>query len=164
MDIQKILSEHILWIKGGEGKRAYLRDADLMGANLGDADLMGANLRGADLRGADLSYANLRGANLSYANLSGVEWGIETDRENNLKRVIEAASKDNALEMHEWHTCDTTHCLSGWAEFLHDNKEEAERLANGPAGYALLPSRAHKYFYASNEEAKAFIEKELINH
>ena len=57
---------------------AYLRGADLSGADLrgaylSRADLSGADLRGADLRGADLSGADLRGAYLSRADLSGAD-------------------------------------------------------------------------------------------
>jgi hypothetical protein len=66
-----ILQEHGRWFRsnGREGKRAYLRGADLSGAYLRDANLSGANLGGADLRGADLRGANLSGANLSGAYL-----------------------------------------------------------------------------------------------
>ncbi|EDX8232231.1 pentapeptide repeat-containing protein [Salmonella enterica subsp. enterica serovar Weltevreden] len=53
------------------GSRAYLRDADLCGADLRDADLRGANLRGANLRDADLCGANLRDADLRDAYLCG---------------------------------------------------------------------------------------------
>ena len=73
-----------------EGAGAYLRWADLRGANLSGAnlrwaDLRGANLSGANLGGADLSgaylrwanlrWADLRGANLSGANLRGAYLG-----------------------------------------------------------------------------------------
>ena len=69
MDIKKILSEHLKWLKGEGGERA---------------DLSGANLRWADLSVADLSEANLSGADLSEANLSGAKnidqafWNIYT--------------------------------------------------------------------------------------
>jgi uncharacterized protein YjbI with pentapeptide repeats len=54
---------------------AYLRDADLKGANLeathlNSADLVGANLREAILIATKLQGANLTGADLSYANSS----------------------------------------------------------------------------------------------
>jgi hypothetical protein len=49
---------------------AYLRDAELGGADLFEADFKGADLTGADLRLANLSHANLNGADLSAANLS----------------------------------------------------------------------------------------------
>lgn len=50
---------------------AYLRDADLQGADLQRADLRGANLMGADLRGAFLQRADLEGADLVGADLRG---------------------------------------------------------------------------------------------
>ena len=56
-----------------EAPDAYLRDADLCGANLCAAYLCGANLRGAYLRGADLCGAYLRGADLCGADLCGAD-------------------------------------------------------------------------------------------
>ncbi|EAM9398529.1 pentapeptide repeat-containing protein [Salmonella enterica subsp. enterica] len=72
-DLSKILEEHKVWITSmhESGSRAYLRDADLCGADLRDADLRGANLRGAYLRDAYLCGADLRGANLCDAYLRG---------------------------------------------------------------------------------------------
>ncbi|EBA3865370.1 pentapeptide repeat-containing protein [Salmonella enterica] len=74
-DLSKILEEHKVWITSmhESGSRAYLRDADLCGADLRDADLRGADLCGADLRDADLRGANLRGANLRDADLCGAD-------------------------------------------------------------------------------------------
>ena len=70
--LKKILEEHQLWLKDGDGGiRADLSGADLSGANLSGANLSGANLSGANLRCADLGCANLSGADLSFANLSG---------------------------------------------------------------------------------------------
>ena len=76
MDIKKILSEHLKWLKGEGGERANLsganlRWADLSEANLSEANLSGADLRWASLSGADLRGANLRGADLRWASLSG---------------------------------------------------------------------------------------------
>ena len=51
--------------------RAYLRSANLSGADLRSANLSGANLSGADLSGANLSGADLSGADLRSAYLSG---------------------------------------------------------------------------------------------
>ena len=48
-DLEKILTEHTLWLHNEGGKRA-----DLRGADLGEADLKGANLREADFRGASI--------------------------------------------------------------------------------------------------------------
>ncbi len=62
-------------------KRAYLRGADLKGANLSEAslheaDLTGTNLQNADLSDAYLGTADFSGANLQKANLSGAHFGV----------------------------------------------------------------------------------------
>jgi hypothetical protein len=38
--------------------------------------------------------------------------------ENIHQKVFEAASRPGALNMGDWHTCDTTHCRAGWVTFL----------------------------------------------
>ena len=70
-DLEKILTEHTLWLHNEGGKRA-----DLRGADLGEADLKGANLREADFRGANLGEADLRGANLREADLRETTLGL----------------------------------------------------------------------------------------
>ena len=47
--------------------------------------------------------------------------------ENIHQKVYDAASKPNALNMGDWHTCDTTHCRAGWVEILAG--EEGRALA-----------------------------------
>ena len=72
--MNKILELHKKWLNGAaNGKRAYLRSADLQDAYLRGADLQGADLYGADLRGADLRGADLRGADLYGADLQGAK-------------------------------------------------------------------------------------------
>jgi hypothetical protein len=34
------------------------------------------------------------------------------------QKIYEAASAPKALDMTDWHTCDTTHCRAGWVVFL----------------------------------------------
>ena len=46
--------------------------------------------------------------------------------ENIHQKVFEAASKENALDMAKWHTCETTHCRAGWVVFLAG--EEGKKL------------------------------------
>ena len=55
------------------GPDAYLRHADLHGADLRHADLQGADLHSADLHGADLAWADLTGADLRHASLHGAD-------------------------------------------------------------------------------------------
>ena len=79
MDIKKILSEHLKWLKGEGGERANLSGANLRWADLSVADLRRADLRGADLSEANLSGADLRGADLSEAkNIDQAFWSIYT--------------------------------------------------------------------------------------
>lgn len=77
-ELEEILEEHEAWQAFGEGKRAYLcdadlRDADLWSACLSEADLGSADLRGANLGISDLCYANLYKADLRGANLDGAD-------------------------------------------------------------------------------------------
>ena len=87
-ELNKILKEHELWLKGEGRKCADLSNANLRGINLSNVDLTGANLEDANLRGAtlvhtdlrcttliraDLTSANLSNANLSSANLSNAD-------------------------------------------------------------------------------------------
>ena len=78
-ELNKILKEHELWLRGEGGKCADLSNVDLRGADLTYVNLEGAdlenanlsstNLKRANLRCVDLEYANLRCANLENANL-----------------------------------------------------------------------------------------------
>ena len=86
---------------------------------------------GADLIGADLSGADLSGANLRGANISGVPV-IENIHQN----VFAAASQDGALDMSDWHTCETTHCRAGWAITLAGDAGKALEDKIGPAAAA----------------------------
>jgi hypothetical protein len=64
------------------------------------------------------------------------------------------ADPDKALKMESWHTCDTTHCLAGWAIHLSGAAGYALQAATSPsvAGLMLAPSLA-PYFYGSNATA-----------
>jgi hypothetical protein len=69
--------------------------------------------------------------------------------------VIEAAlASPDALKMDTWHTCETTHCLAGWAVHLSGAAGKALEAVTSPsvAGAILAPSLAH-LFYVGNEEA-----------
>ena len=77
-DLNEILENHKKWLNNDGGKKADLREANLIGVNLRGADLREANLIGVNLRGAYLSKANLSeadlsGADLKRADLSGAD-------------------------------------------------------------------------------------------
>lgn len=147
---------------------ANLSDADLRGANLRGANLSGADLSGADLRDADLSGADLRGANLSGANLSGAYLSGAYLSECPVKiegihqKVYAAASVPDALDMSNWHACDTTHCRAGWVVHLAgDGGRALEWMMWTPAAAAMIYMASDPTlekvpdFYCSNEEALA---------
>jgi len=152
-------------LSGADLSDANLSDANLSGANLIGANLRGANLRDANLRGADLIGANLRGANLSDANLS-VNGGLSVDYltpdPGLARRVAERALVPGGLNMGLWHTCETTHCLAGWAIHLSGGLGRALEALTSPsvAGSILLPAASH-LFFSSNADALAWCREQL---
>ena len=146
--LKEILQLHQLWLRSEErGVRA--------------------NLSGANLIGANLSGANLSGANLSGANLSGaIGLPIADDAPSRLLAVARAAlASPNALEMGAWHTCETTHCVCGWAEHLGGSlaKLIIEQFGNDVGGLMLLGVEAHSYFYSTNDQAREFLQSVIDN-
>ena len=120
-------------------------DANLSDANLSDAYLSGANLSSADLSGANLRDANLRGA---------------PKIDNIHQRVYEAASTPGALDMDDWHRCDTTHCRAGWVTTLAGEAGlELESRIGTPAAATLIYLASDPNleripdFYCGNETA-----------
>ncbi|MGL5936162.1 MAG: pentapeptide repeat-containing protein [Cetobacterium sp.] len=156
------------YLAGANLADAYLADAYLAGADLADAYLAGADLAGADLAGANLAGAYLAGANLAGATVGGhashgraLLGDIKADP-TLPARVAAAAIAPNALDMGNWHTCGTTHCLGGWAITLSGPAGRAleKTTSSSVAAAMLLPSVAH-LFYASNEEALMWARAQL---
>ena len=152
MNLTEILQQHELWLRtvGREGARANLR-----GADLSEANLSGSYLRGACLNGADLRRSNLRGA---------IGLPIAADARQRLRAVAMAALADrNALRMISWHTCETTHCIAGWA--IHQAGEPGRILEalHGPelAGRMLLGHEAAMHFHDDDDAAKAWLQSVL---
>ena len=171
-------SGHELFLYEGD----LLIGADLIGADLSGANLIGANLSGANLIGADLIGANLSGTTLGGADLSGadlrgttlggaggkVPWPATKESRDlvlQIAKIVLAAP--NQLNMGEWHTCKTTHCLAGWAIYLSGPAATYLEIITSPSvvGAMLIPQAAH-LFYESNEtvldwlKAQAAIETE----
>jgi len=182
MDLTDALEQHRLWLEtdGCEGRRANLIGASLRGASLIGASLRGADLRWADLSGASLHNAGLRwadlsGANLSDANLRGADLiganligaiglTIAADAPQRLLAVARAAlANGEALRMDSWHSCQTTHCIAGWA--IHQAGEPGRLLeeTHGPevAGRMLLGHDAAMHFHDSNDDARAWLQSVL---
>jgi uncharacterized protein YjbI with pentapeptide repeats len=167
-------------LRGADLSEADLIGADLRGANLSEANLCGADLSWANLSGANLSGASLSWANLSGANLSGANLRRAYLRGANLRgcdltgavglptapvvpdidaRILSAIEAGGSLEMHRWHTCETTHCRAGWAVHLAGEAGYALERATTPylAGRLIYeasrPRVAAPDFFADNEAA-----------
>ena len=77
------------------------------------------------------------------------------------KKLYAAVSRPQALDMDNWHTCDTTHCRAGWVVHLAGEAGyELERKTSAlfaaqqiykASGYEISPVR----FYDDNEKAMA---------
>lgn len=153
-------------LEGANLRRANLRYADLQYANLQDADLRDTNLQDANLQGADLQDAYLRYANLRYANLQGATLPDSPTVEKLFTKIKEAIETNgNKLEMGDWHSCETTHCMAGWAIHLvgEEGYELENKFSSSVAG-ALIINKSCPYlegkvpnFTASNENAMEFI-------
>jgi hypothetical protein len=150
-------------------------DADLSYADLSDANLMFADLRSAYLRRTDLSGANLSGtnlrrtdlgcANLSGTNLRGADLGCVPQClkiKDIHQEVYKHASQDGALNMGDWHACETTHCRAGWVVHLSgDAGKVLEWQVGTPMAatiiYMISDPKLEKVpdFYVSNEYALA---------
>ena len=162
---QQILDDHAAWVDDYHAGTRLVWSAlsDDERADLRGADLRGEDLRGADLRGEDLRGADLRGADLSGARVEKIAGWRDPDPDM-CRRVAEAAMKTGALNMYQWHTCETTHCLAGWAIHLSGCAGYSLEAATSAsvAGAMLLPSACH-LFNASNEEAMAWCWQQLRN-
>jgi hypothetical protein len=159
--------QHVLRQSRESGLRPDLRKADLREAKLSGSDLREADLREADLREADLSWSDLRESDLRKADLRGANLcgalglNIVEDAPARLLAVAHAAlASPDSLEMSDWHTCKTKHCISGWAEHLGGPlaKLIIEQFGNDVGGLMLLGVEAHAHFYKENDDARAFLQ------
>ncbi len=118
-----------------------------------------AVLRGADLSRADLRGADLRGADLPRA-VQAMRPADEAEQRARIAAVAALAlADDNALNMGNWHTCETAHCIAGWA--VHQAGPAGYLLEEmmGPhaAGAILLGDDAAKHFYDSGDQAREWL-------
>lgn len=77
------------------------------------------------------------------------------------KRIYERVSQPNALDMSDWHSCETTHCRAGWVVHLagdagyalekFHNTELAAVLIYRASGYEISPER----FFDDADDAMA---------
>jgi hypothetical protein len=168
--------------------RAYLADANLADANLAGADLAGADLADANLADAYLARADLADArnlpDLSAREEPKAPYVRKPNRtrqdyaadyrarhpevpvvESLDARILDAISQPGAaLDMSDWHTCETTHCRAGWAIHLAGKAGyELEAKLGDPAlaGRAIYRASTGRspHFYATTERALADIRR-----
>ena len=88
--------------------------------------------------------------------------------ENIHQKIYEAANKKDALNMSNWHTCNTTHCRAGWA--VHLAGKEGYALEEFYGGNTLVTAMRiiHEsshievgcpHFFESNDQALAHMKK-----
>ena len=114
--------------------------------------------RGLAVKAAYSSGADLRGADLGGAYMSECPVKIEGIHQ----KVYAAASVPDALDMGDWHVCETTHCRAGWVVHLAgDGGRALEWMMGTPAAAAMIYMASDPTlekvpdFYCSNEEALA---------
>lgn len=126
------------------------------------ANLTGANLTGAKLTGAYLTDAYLARANLTGA--KGLDLPPPDVAEARIRQIAEiVTAKPEALNMRNWHTCETTHCIAGWAVHLAGEwgaRLERER-GSAMAGLTLLGPEAAAHFYDTDADAMAWLRSKL---
>jgi hypothetical protein len=141
-------------------EKADLRFADFRDAYLSDANLEGADLISAYLRFANLSDANLRGADLISASLIGAKIDFQIQEGLLLQIADIVTANPNCLNMEDWHTCETTHCLAGWACHLNPVAKELEKTHGTQiAGLLTLGAEAHSWFFLDNETVLENLQK-----
>jgi hypothetical protein len=68
----------------------------------------------------------------------------------------------DCLNMGYWHTCETTHCIAGWACELAENGKELEReYGTQVAALKLLGVEAHSHFFDDNEPALEWLKTKI---
>ena len=74
--------------------------------------------------------------------------------------VFNAASAENALDMNNWHVCETTHCRAGWVVHLAGEAGyELEKLTSTPFAAMAIYNKSSDIkvplhmFYVDNDES-----------
>ena len=174
-ELKEKVINHAKYLKQDGGERlnltnADLTDADLSNANLTDADLFNADLRYANLRYAYLTDANLSGANLfnadlRHADLTNAKLPQTVKIEKLFTQIQSAIKSGGRLNMGEWHSYKTTHCMAGWVTILAgETGRVMERLLGTPWAAALIILESCPYlggkvpnFHMNDENGMNFI-------
>ncbi len=80
--------------------------------------------------------------------------------ETNLRIIAPLALVAGCLKMSTVHTCDTVHCIAGWAAHVLPGGKELEGNYNWSAiGIHFLGLEAAKHFFDNNESGRKFLEQ-----
>lgn len=86
--------------------------------------------------------------------------------ENIHQKIYEAVQKPKALDMSDWHTCETTHCRAGWAVHLagEDGKKLEEATSTVFAAMQIYKASSEirvwpTKFYGTNQDAMKDIKR-----
>ena len=79
--------------------------------------------------------------------------------------ALNALASESALNMGTWHTCETTHCMAGWAITLAGDEGKKLESKYGPhaAGTILLGVEVSDWFYLSNDAAREKLQAVLAD-
>ena len=101
------------------------------------------------------------GATLSapaLAYVGGLPVATPKDAAANLKIIAPLALKKGALNMGEVHTCDTQHCMAGWAcHAIPGGGALEQKHGWNAAGFHFLGLEAGKMFYTDTDTARKFL-------
>ena len=76
-------------------------------------------------------------------------FNLEEERREVLTTVCRiVVNRPHCLDMNNWHTCDTVHCLAGWAIHLSGTAGATLEalLGTDGAGRLLIPGAAHLFY------------------
>jgi hypothetical protein len=62
--------------------------------------------------------------------------------------------------MRDWHTCETSHCIAGWAEHRFG---KIPGLSTSQVGSVYLGIEGSKHFHDSQEQGEAWLRSFLEN-
>jgi len=149
-------------------QKVSLQHSELVGVDFTGANLAGGDFRGSDLyisefdcancTGTDFTGANLDRTSFDQANLTDTKIDFQIEEGLLAKVAQHALANDKALDMDDWHTCDTVHCIAGWACKLAKDQRLETIYGTPIAGLLLLGTKAYSHFYDTTEEARVYLE------
>ena len=159
--------------------REDLTGVDFSGMNLTEAYFIDGDLTGADFRNARLIDATFERCTMRDARFGGAcllaasFYNTDMSRTRGLPRIhhpkatlVNAAraalEHPVSLYQDQWHVCESTHCIAGWAEYLaKDMREEFSGYGTEMIGLMLLGPEAHAHFWDSTKDAMVFLQSVL---